>query len=53
MVYPPISLALVFLLMWVGGCAGSTAGGIKIARVVLVEQLYRASTLLWGGAYHH
>ncbi len=38
MVYPPISLALVFLLMWVGGCAGSTAGGIKIARVVLVLQ---------------
>jgi len=25
----------------------------EIARVVLVEQLYRASTLLWGGAYHH
>lgn len=38
MAYPPISLALVFLLMWVGGCAGSTAGGIKVARVVLVLQ---------------
>lgn len=25
----------------------------EIARVVLVEQLYRASTLLWGGSYHH
>ena len=25
----------------------------EIARVVIVEQLYRASTLLWGGAYHH
>lgn len=25
----------------------------EIARVVLVEQLYRASTMLWGGAYHH
>lgn len=25
----------------------------ELARVVLVEQLYRASTLLWGGAYHH
>lgn len=24
-----------------------------IARVVLSEQLYRASTLLWGGSYHH
>lgn len=25
----------------------------EIARVVLFEQLYRAGTLLWGGAYHH
>jgi len=25
----------------------------SVARVVLVEQLYRASTLLWGGSYHH
>lgn len=25
----------------------------EIARLCLVEQLYRASTLLWGGAYHH
>ena len=25
----------------------------ELARVVLVEQLYRVSTLLWGGAYHH
>ncbi len=25
----------------------------SVARVVLSEQLYRASTLLWGGQYHH
>jgi 23S rRNA (pseudouridine1915-N3)-methyltransferase len=25
----------------------------ELARVVLIEQLYRASTLLWGGSYHH
>lgn len=25
----------------------------ELARVCLVEQLYRVSTLLWGGAYHH
>lgn len=25
----------------------------ELARVLLVEQLYRAGTLLWGGAYHH
>jgi 23S rRNA (pseudouridine1915-N3)-methyltransferase len=25
----------------------------SLARMVLGEQLYRASTLLWGGQYHH
>jgi len=25
----------------------------SIARITLSEQLYRASTLLWGGQYHH
>jgi 23S rRNA (pseudouridine1915-N3)-methyltransferase len=25
----------------------------ELARVILVEQLYRVSTLLWGGSYHH
>lgn len=25
----------------------------ELARMLLVEQLYRASTLIWGGNYHH
>jgi 23S rRNA (pseudouridine1915-N3)-methyltransferase len=25
----------------------------ELARAVLFEQLYRASTLIWGGSYHH
>ncbi|MEO0606454.1 MAG: potassium transporter TrkG, partial [Myxococcota bacterium] len=35
MQFAPPALALVFLLMFVGGCAGSTAGGMKISRVIL------------------
>lgn len=25
----------------------------ELARILVVEQLYRVSTLLWGGSYHH
>lgn len=34
--YPNVARYLLFLCMFVGGCAGSTAGGIKIARVYLL-----------------
>lgn len=34
--YPSVAKYLMFLTMFVGGCAGSTAGGIKISRVVIV-----------------
>lgn len=36
MQFAPPSLALVLLLMFVGGCAGSTAGGMKLSRIILV-----------------
>ncbi|MEM7435231.1 MAG: potassium transporter TrkG [Myxococcota bacterium] len=35
-VYSSTALAIVVLLMFVGGCSGSTAGGIKIERAVLM-----------------
>jgi trk system potassium uptake protein TrkH len=35
-VYSSSALTIVLLLMFVGGCAGSTAGGIKIERAVLM-----------------
>ena len=37
--YPPSMLMIVLLLMFVGGCAGSTAGGIKIERIVMMSKV--------------
>jgi trk system potassium uptake protein len=34
--YPNVARYLLFLCMFVGGCAGSTAGGIKVVRVLLL-----------------
>jgi trk system potassium uptake protein len=31
-----IGIGLIFILMFIGGCAGSTGGGIKIVRVMLI-----------------
>ncbi len=36
MQWPGFSWFLIFLLMFVGGCAGSTAGGIKVIRHLLL-----------------
>jgi trk system potassium uptake protein TrkH len=37
--WPAISQAVLFVLMFIGGCSGSTGGGIKVVRVVtLVKQ---------------
>ena len=33
--WPEFSKALIILLMFIGGCAGSTAGGIKISRFII------------------
>lgn len=34
--WPEFSRYVLFLLMFVGGCSGSTAGGIKISRIVIL-----------------
>ncbi len=39
--WPDLSKLILFLLMFVGGCAGSTAGGIKVARVVMLYEIIR------------
>jgi trk system potassium uptake protein TrkH len=37
--WPPLAQGVLFILMFIGGCSGSTAGGIKIIRhVVLWKQ---------------
>ena len=34
--YPPLSKAFMLMMMFLGGCAGSTAGGLKVARIILL-----------------
>ncbi len=34
--WPPLSRIVLFLLMFVGGCAGSTAGAIKVSRLLIL-----------------
>ncbi|MDR1277466.1 MAG: TrkH family potassium uptake protein [Treponema sp.] len=37
--WPPLAQGVLFFLMFIGGCSGSTAGGIKVIRyVALVKQ---------------
>ncbi len=37
-IWPSLSKAILLFLMFVGGCAGSTAGGLKVARVVVLTK---------------
>lgn len=36
LMWPPLAHAILLILMGVGGCAGSTGGGIKVMRVLLL-----------------
>ena len=40
--WPEFSKAILFLLMFMGACAGSTGGGLKVSRVVILAQMIRA-----------
>jgi trk system potassium uptake protein TrkH len=52
-VWPHFSRTLIVVLMFVGGCAGSTAGGMKILRLIILakiaywrlEQTFRPKTI--------
>lgn len=37
--WPNLSIMLLFVLMFFGGCAGSTTGGLKIVRIVMLTKI--------------
>ena len=39
--WPELSKTILLLLMFIGSCAGSTAGGLKISRVILLFKMIR------------
>ena len=39
--WPQLSKSIIFILLFFGGCAGSTAGGFKISRVVLLFKMIK------------
>ncbi len=39
--WPELSRTILLLLMFIGGCAGSTAGGLKVSRVVMLSKFVR------------
>lgn len=39
--WPILSQTVLIILMFIGGCAGSTAGGIKVSRIVLLFKNFK------------
>jgi trk system potassium uptake protein TrkH len=37
--WPALSQAMLFVLMFIGGCAGSTGGGVKVSRIVTMLKM--------------
>jgi trk system potassium uptake protein len=44
--WPALSDVILLLLMLIGGCAGSTSGGIKVGRWILFFKVFRQQLLL-------
>ncbi len=40
-VWPEISKGILLVLMFIGGCAGSTAGGLKVSRFVILLKMIK------------
>ena len=43
--WPPFSKTILALMMFIGGCGGSTAGGIKVGRVLLLFKILRSEII--------
>ncbi len=41
--WPELSRGLLFILMFIGGCAGSTAGGLKVSRIIIMVKMTLAN----------
>ncbi len=39
--WPEFSKTVLLVLMFIGGCAGSTAGGLKVSRIVLIFKMIK------------
>ncbi len=39
--WPELSKGVLFTLIFIGGCAGSTAGGLKVSRIVLMFKMIK------------
>lgn len=39
--WPTLSKTILMLLMFIGGCAGSTAGGLKVSRIIILAKTAR------------
>lgn len=39
--WPNLSKGIIFALLFMGGCAGSTAGGLKLSRVIILLKMIR------------
>ncbi len=43
--WPTLAKCVLFILMFIGGCAGSTAGGLKVSRIVILFKIIKRQFL--------